>query len=85
MGGVVDGGTATTTIAPMMRRRAATALLLSAAALAKLADELDDLQQQGRLTSEDRERFDELQARSAAMRMDYHQAVSRYRVVTGAA
>jgi hypothetical protein len=68
-----------TTIEPMMRRRAANAVLSTAAALARLADEIDEARASG-----DRA-LAELQRQSDELREEYLAALSRYRAVMGAA
>jgi hypothetical protein len=75
-----------TTVEAMMRRRAANALLSTAAALARLADDLDELAKPGRpQTAEHRGRIAALRQESEALRCEYQAALYRYRAVAGIA
>lgn len=75
---------AVTNVTTMMRRRAANALLNSASALARMADELADLEASGQSTTWGRDRYEALQRDAAALREEYHEALFRYRAVMGA-
>ena len=75
-----------TTVAAMMRRRAANALLSTAAALARLADDIDDLARPGLPhTAEQRARAEALREESENLRREYQAALYRYRAVAGVA
>ena len=71
-----------TTIDAMMRRRAANALLSTAAALAKLADDIDDLVRSGLpRTAERQAQVDALRRESDNQRREYQAALYRYRAI----
>ena len=73
-----------TTVEAMMRRRAANALLSTAAALARLADDIDDLAQPGLPpTAAQRARVAALREESENLRREYQAALYRYRAVAG--
>lgn len=76
--------TAVTSVATMMRRRAANALLNTASTLARMADELADLEASGLAAAKEKARYESLKAQSAALREEYHEALFRYRSVMGA-
>ena len=71
-----------TTIGHQARRRAGNALLTAAAALASLADDLEDLRNRSRLTRVERERLAALAAQELEARRQYQEALGRYRAVT---
>jgi hypothetical protein len=77
---------AVSTLTPVVRRRAANAVLGTAAALARMADEIEDLERRGgALDPDERVRLRDLEAASLAARTQYQAAISRFRAVTGAA
>ena len=78
--------TAVSTLTHVVRRKAANAVLGTAAALARMADEIEDLQQrESSLNAEERDHLRALQHESHEARTQYQAAISRFRAVTGAA
>ena len=75
-----------TNVEAMMRRRAANALLSTAAALARLADDIEDLHRSGvQDTREQRARVTAIREESENLRREYQAALYRYRAVASAA